>query len=132
MIADYLHRNTRLLALTIAFIVVAGISSFLVMPRLEDPVLGRRVGVISTVFPGANAERVESLVTVVIEERLNGIASIRQVRSNSQNSISNIVVELDDTVYDVDPCGASSAATSPMRLLNYPIRAANPICRLCL
>ena len=103
MIADYLHRNPRLLALTIAFIVVAGISSFLVMPRLEDPVLGRRVGVISTVFPGANAERVESLVTVVIEERLNGIASIRQVRSNSQNSISNIVVELDDTVYDVDP-----------------------------
>ena len=55
MIADYLHRNPRLLALTIAFIVVAGISSFLVMPRLEDPVLCRRVGVISTVFPGANA-----------------------------------------------------------------------------
>ena len=103
MIADYLHRNPRSLALMIAVIVVAGISSFLVMPRLEDPVLGRRVGVISTVFPGASAARVESLVTMVIEEQLNGIAAIRQVRSNSQNSISNIVIELGDDIYDVDP-----------------------------
>lgn len=103
MIANFLHRNPRILLLAIAVIVVAGGSSFLVMPRLEDPVLGRRVGVISTVFPGANAERVESLVTMILEERLNGISAIRQVRSNSQNSISNIVIELNDNVYDVEP-----------------------------
>ncbi len=103
MIADFLHRNPRILILVIAVIVVAGVSSFVVMPRLEDPVLGRRVGVVSTVFPGANAERVESLITMALEARLNGISAIKQVRSNSQNSISNIVIELNDDVYDVDP-----------------------------
>jgi len=103
MIADFLNRNPRILILAMTVVVVAGISSFMLMPRLEDPVLGRRVAVISTVFPGASAERVESLVTVPLEERLRGISAIRQARSNSQNGVSNIVIELNDEVYDVEP-----------------------------
>ena len=58
MIANFLYRNPRILLLTIVTIVVAGGSSVIVMPRLEDPVLGRRVALVSTVFPGANAQRV--------------------------------------------------------------------------
>lgn len=117
--ADFLHRNPRLLFLLLAVIVVAGSSAFLVLPRLEDPILGRRVGVISTVFPGANAERVEALVTIPLEERLTGIADIQQVRSNSQNSISNIVVELSDFVTDIDSVWSlvrTSVADSAERL----------------
>lgn len=103
MIADFLHRNPRLLFLLTAVIIVTGSSAFVVLPRLEDPILGRRVGVITTVFPGANAERVEALVTIPLEERLIGLPDVQQVRSNSQNSISNVVVELSDFVSDVDP-----------------------------
>lgn len=103
MIARFLYHNPRILVLTIATIVVSGVSSLFVMPRLEDPVLGRRVAIVSTVFPGANAARVESLVSIPLEERLNGIAEIKQVRSNSQSGISNIVIELQDNVYDVRP-----------------------------
>ncbi len=72
------------------------------MPRLEDPVLGRRVALVSTVFPGANAHRVESLVSIPLEQRLSGITEIKQVRSNSQWGISNVVIELEDEVYDVE------------------------------
>lgn len=103
MIASFLFRNVRILMLAIVVILVAGISSFLVMPRLEDPVLGRRVGLISTVFPGANARKVESLVSIPLEEQLAGISKIKQVRSNSQNGISNVVIELEDSVSDVEP-----------------------------
>ena len=103
MIANYLYRNPRILFLLIVVIVVAGLSSFFVMPRLEDPVLGRRVAVVSTAFPGASAERVEALVTIPIESALAGVAEIKQVRSNSQTGISNVVVELSDDTYDVDP-----------------------------
>lgn len=103
MIADFLYRNPRILLLVVVVIVVAGVSSFLVMPRLEDPVLGRRVGVVSTAFPGASAERVETLVTMPIESGLSGVAEIRQVRSNSQTGISNVVIELSDDTYDVNP-----------------------------
>jgi len=103
MIARFLRRNPRILLLTITVIVISGVSSFLVMPRLEDPVLGRRVAVITTAFPGASAARVESLITIPLEEQLSGISEIKQVRSNSLSGISNIVIELNDNVYEVDP-----------------------------
>ena len=103
MIANFLFRNPRILLLVVVVIVVAGASSFVVMPRLEDPVLGRRVGVVSTVFPGASAERVESLVTIPIETALSSVTQVQQVRSNSQAGISNIVIELSDDTYDVQP-----------------------------
>ena len=102
MMANFLYRNPRILVLTIVTIVVLGVSSLFVMPRLEDPVLGRRVALVSTVFPGANAQRVGSLVSIPLEERLGGISEIRQVRSNSQWGISNVVIELQDEVYNVE------------------------------
>ncbi len=103
MIAQFLYKNPRILLLLMGVITVAGLSSFVLMPRLEDPVLGRRVAVISTVFPGADAGRVESLVTIQLEQRLQGIAAIQQVRSNSRTGISNIIIKLRDEVDEVDP-----------------------------
>ncbi len=103
MIAQFLYKNPRILLLLMGVIAVAGLSSFVLMPRLEDPVLGRRVAVISTVFPGADAGRVESLVTIQLEQRLQGIAEIQQVRSNSRTGISNIIIKLRDEVDEVDP-----------------------------
>ncbi len=103
MIAAFLFKNPQILLLTIVTIVVAGLTSFFLIPRLEDPVLGKRVAVISTVYPGADAQQVESLVTIPLEEQLGGISDIKRVRSNSRTGISNIVIELGDKVDDVDP-----------------------------
>ncbi len=107
MIAEFLYKNPRILVLTIATIMIAGVSSFLVMPRLEDPVLGKRVAVVSTVYPGADAQQIESLVAIPIEECLAGFAEIKQVRSNCRTGIVNIVVELKDYVTDVVPVWSS-------------------------
>ena len=103
MIADYLFRRPRILWLAIAVIFAVGISSWFVLPQLEDPVLSRRVGIISTVNPGANAQQVEAQVTIPLEESLRGLAKVKSVRSNSQQGSSNVVVELQDWVNDVDP-----------------------------
>ena len=102
MIAKFLYHNPRILLLCVVVICVGGIASFLVMPRLEDPVLGRRVALVSTVFPGANAKRVESSISIPLEESLRGISQIKQIRSNSQAGISNVVIELQDEVTDVE------------------------------
>jgi multidrug efflux pump subunit AcrB len=91
-------RNRRLLVLSIALIIVAGLSSFTILPRLEDPELRRRAAIITTRFPGANAERVESLVTEKIEKALEEIDELRLVRSNSRNEFSSITMELEDFV----------------------------------
>ncbi|MFY9252662.1 MAG: efflux RND transporter permease subunit [Fuerstiella sp.] len=92
-------RNPRLTLLTIGLIVVAGLSSYIILPRMEDPLLTERAAFILTALPGADAEQVESLVTEPIEDELREIAEIKELRSSSRSSLSTITVELHDDVY---------------------------------
>lgn len=92
-------RNPRLTLLTIGLICVAGLSSYAILPRMEDPILTERAAFILTSFPGADAEQVESLVTEPIEDELREIAEIKELRSSSRNSMSTITIELRDDVY---------------------------------
>ncbi len=92
------YRNSRLLILTIILITVWGISSYFTLPRLEDPELVSRSGVITTFFPGADAERVEALVTEKIEDKLPEIQEIDNFESTSRAGSSIITIELQETV----------------------------------
>ena len=96
------YDNRRLLVLVICLILVAGGSSFYLLPRMEDPVLTQRVALVNTLYPGASAERVEALVTEKLEEELQEIEEIKEMRSNSRSSISTVTIELKDNVYEVD------------------------------
>ena len=102
MLEGLFYRNRRLLILLIALITVAGLSSFYVLPRMEDPVLTKRAARINTHFPGADATRVESLVTENIEEELREIDEIKELRSISRSGMSTITIDLRDDVYEVD------------------------------
>lgn len=88
--------------LAISLIVVAGLSSYLVLPRMEDPQLVKRGAFVHTLFPGAEPERVESLVSEKIEDALTEIVEIKELRSASRESISTIAIELRDDVLDGD------------------------------
>ncbi len=102
MIARYLYSHPRILLLLVATIIVAGLTSFHLLPRLEDPVLGKRVGVISTACPGADTIQVESMVSIPVEQALRSVAEIKSIKSNSRSGISNVVIELQDRVTDTD------------------------------
>jgi multidrug efflux pump subunit AcrB len=92
-------RNPRLTALFIGLVIVAGGSSWYVMPRMEDPLLTERFALVNTLFPGADAERVEALVTEKLEDELREIEEIRKLRSVSRSGISMLTIELRDDVY---------------------------------
>ncbi|MGK7897274.1 MAG: efflux RND transporter permease subunit, partial [Xenococcus sp. (in: cyanobacteria)] len=96
------HRNTRLLILTICLILVWGISSLLVLPRMEDPSLSKWYGKITTRFPGASAARVESLVTEKLEQKLQEVEEIKFIESTSQLGASLLIIKLQDTVKNHD------------------------------
>lgn len=100
--SNLFYRNPRLLLLSICLIAVSGLSSFYLLPRMEDPELTERAANINTVFPGADATRVESLVTDKLEQALRDIEEIKEIRSRSVAGISTIAVELRDDVYEVD------------------------------
>ena len=93
-----LYRNFRLLILVIILIFVWGVSSFQTLPRLEDPELVSRSALVKTFFPGANAERVEALITEKIEDKITEIEEIKTYESTSSTGVSIISIELLDTV----------------------------------
>ena len=88
--------------MTIVLIVVAGISGYIALPRLEDPETGVRWAYIYTRLPGASAERVENLVTEKIENRIREVEGITAIESNSHIGISVILIGLTDEVRDVE------------------------------
>ena len=73
-----------LLVLSVLVIFVAGLSAFVSMPRLEDPRIVNRNPLIVTLVPGASAERVEALVTEKLEEELQEVPEIKEIRSTSR------------------------------------------------
>jgi multidrug efflux pump subunit AcrB len=99
------YRNFRLLILTIILIVVWGTSAFLTLPRLEDPELVSRNAIVKTFFPGADAERVEALITDPIEQELAKIEEIDYYSSTSSTGSSIIEIGLKDRIQEaeVDP-----------------------------
>ncbi|MFO0940909.1 MAG: efflux RND transporter permease subunit [Pirellulales bacterium] len=96
MFTTWFVKNPRLLVMTIVLIVIAGVSSFTALPRMEDPILTARFGLVTTVFPGATPERVETLVSKNIEKQLADIKEIREVTAINRSGVSVIVVELNE------------------------------------
>ena len=74
----------------------------LVLPRMEDPALSQWYGKITTRLPGASAERIESLVTEKLEQKLQEIEEIKFIESTSELGTSLIFIKLQDTVKNHD------------------------------
>jgi multidrug efflux pump subunit AcrB len=96
-----LFKNPRLLLLLIGVIAVAGLTSYSTLPRMEDPILVQRFGVIRTIFPGADAERVESQISRPLEEDIRKIKGIKEIRTDSMAGLSTVGIELKEDITDV-------------------------------
>ncbi len=93
--------NRRLLAVALGFILVAGLAAVQTLPRQEDPRIVARNASIFTFYPGADAERVEALVTRPIEDELRGLDEIKTIESTSRAGASVVSLELRDDITDV-------------------------------
>jgi len=93
-VATLFFRNRYLLVLSIVVILVGGLSAVVSLPRLEDPRITNRNPLIITAVPGASAERVETLVTEVLEEALQEVGAIEDIESTSRAGVSIIAIEL--------------------------------------
>jgi len=92
------YRRGHLLILSLLVLVTAGLSALGSLPRIEDPRIDTRNALIITQYPGASAERVEALVSDVLEDRLREIFEIKEVKSTSRAGISIILIETQDWI----------------------------------
>jgi multidrug efflux pump subunit AcrB len=118
--------NRRLLILAISLILIAGFSSYHLLPRMEDPLMTERFAIVNTLYPGADAERVESLVTDKIEDELREIQEIKEFRSNSRSGVSTVTIELRDDIYEVDSIWSRIRDKLDDAKINFPMGALDP------
>ena len=88
---------------TLLIILVAGIMTYMKMPRSEDPGFIIRVATVTTYFPGASPERVEQLVTDKLEKAIHEMPELDVVRSQSNTGFSIIYVEIKENYTDMRP-----------------------------
>lgn len=74
-------------------LVVFGIVSFYKLPLREYPNIDPPIVSISTIYPGASANIVETRVTQIIEDRIAGVQGVRSITSSSEDGRSQITIE---------------------------------------
>lgn len=94
--AAFALRYSKVVMVAVIIVVIAGSMSFLNMPRQEDPDVNPAWATVVTRYPGASPEKVERLVTSVLEQRISEIKDIKETTSYSREGVSLIVVHLED------------------------------------
>lgn len=86
----------------VAFLLISGLLSFLNMPRAKDPSFAMRTALLVTPFPGATPDRVESLVTKPLEEKIRQLEEIKHTRCRSLGGVSIMRIDVKDKYSNVD------------------------------
>lgn len=97
LFAKYL-RNIRLVLLFLILIILLGVMSYQNLPRVLNPTINIPIVMISTTLPGASPTDVESLVTIPLEESVNGVEGVKTMTSSSRDSVSLITLEFETGV----------------------------------
>lgn len=91
--------NNKVVIYIFTFIIVlAGISSYVSMPKESSPSIQIPYVFISTVYIGVSPSDIEKLVTMEIEKQVKAISDIKQITSVSRESFSSITVEFNPNV----------------------------------
>ncbi|MFH1347775.1 MAG: efflux RND transporter permease subunit [Candidatus Margulisiibacteriota bacterium] len=94
--------HPKLVNLFLIMVLIMGSISFMNLKRNSTPNVDFKMMFITTVYPGAAPEDVEVNVTIPIEEQIEGIAGIKEMRSFSAENYSMVFVELEPDVKNVE------------------------------
>ena len=92
------NRYSSVLMVAVVAAVVWGVSALESLPRQEEPTLTWRLANVITRQPGATPERVEALITDVLERRVEEVDEIEHIYSVSRAGVSLLQIELSDDV----------------------------------
>lgn len=82
-------------AVLFTLLVALGIGAIFSIPKSEDPITEFPGVAIAVILPGADAEQMERLVAIPIEDQINAIEDIREIRSASRAGLAVINVEFE-------------------------------------
>lgn len=120
-----IRRPVLAIVMSIA-IVVLGILGYNFLGVREYPSVDPPIITVSTNYPGANADVIESQITEPLEESVNGIAGIRSLTSVSRDGRSTITVEFNIDV-NLETAANDVRDKVSRAIRNLPPDVENPI-----
>ncbi|NVK25657.1 MAG: efflux RND transporter permease subunit [Gammaproteobacteria bacterium] len=106
-------------------LVTFGIVAFTMLSLRQYPDIDPPIVSVSTSYPGASAEIVESKITQLLEDRISGIEGIKSINSSSSNGRSRITIEF-NTTRDIDSASNDVRERVSRALNNLPEQALPP------
>ncbi|PKD43540.1 efflux RND transporter permease subunit [Rhodohalobacter barkolensis] len=88
-------KNRTVIVVLTAILILAGAFSYSSIPKESNPSIEIPIFIVNTIYPGISPADMESLITQPIERELQGINGVKEIRSNTLESFSSIVVEFD-------------------------------------
>lgn len=101
-ITEFFVRRPVLFWSLMAAILVAGVLSFIRMPKLEDPAVAVKQAMVVVPYPGASAHEVELKVAQMMEDELRALPNVKKVKSECRNGSAIFTVEFQMTVLNRD------------------------------
>ncbi len=89
--------RTSIVVLTV-LLSFGGLMSYITIPKESFPSIEIPNIVVTTIYPGASPDDIESLLTKPIEQEIQGINGIKEIRSTSVEGVSTVIVEFDPDV----------------------------------
>ncbi len=120
-----IDNRTAVYLITI-FITLAGLATYLSLPKEKFPEIKIPQIIVQTVFPGTSPENMENLVTKHLEKQMKNLTGIKKVTSNSFQDYSVVIaefntnVQVDKAKQDVKDAVDKAKADLPKNLPNQP------------
>ena len=94
-ISNFALGNMPAVYVLILISILTGTLSYINLPREASPDIQIPFVIVTTVYPGTSPQDMESLITNKLEQELVDIDNIKEMKSFSQESVSNITLEFD-------------------------------------
>src|SRR4051812_16085656 len=101
-VARYFVETRAVSIVLLVGVLLWGAFSYLAMPKRKDPEIPVRVALALVAWPGANAEKIEDLVTRKLEAKISENAKIEKIESNTRSGVTVVTITLREEVNDVD------------------------------
>ena len=102
MFVDFFIRRPVFATVCALMIILAGAISIPTLPIAQFPNLAPPQVVVTSNYIGANAQTVESAVTIPLEQAINGVPSMKYITSTSSNNGTSQINVIFDVTRDID------------------------------
>ena len=89
--------RTSIIVLTV-LLAVGGLFTYLTIPKESSPSIEIPMIVVTTLYPGASPDDIESLITQQIEAEVQSVNGIKTLSSTSTEGVSTVVVEFEPDI----------------------------------